>query len=276
MKIWITRAVVLAGLLLLGGVLDHFLAPRGLRWVLWLLAGILVAFFLLETALRVRKRRRERADARRWRAAMEDPSARRAAIRELRSRIDSTRRLGPRFRVRHARLATLLAELLEADGDGAAAVRVLAKVPASDLEPLQEAVVRQARAQAYLHLGDAEGAAATLKPLPASTGDAVLDASLALARASVALEAGRPEEARRTARAIAEEAAPHDELWDEALAIEAACLHEQGEAAAAAEVLARLEASARRRLARVGSARVRARLAGRAGSRDGGTRPPSG
>jgi hypothetical protein len=256
-KTFITRAVVLVGLLLFGWVLDHFLEPLGLRWVVWTLAGVVVAFFLLETGLRARKRARERADWRRWRAAMDDPNARRAAIRELRSRIDATRRLGRRFRVRHARLATTLAELHEADGDGEAAVKVLAKVPATELEPLQEAVVRHARAQAYLHAGDPEGAAATLKPLPESTGDAVLDASLTLVRGAVALEESRVDDALSAAREIAAKAEPHDELWDEATALEAACLHEQGDEDAAREALARLEEAGRRRLARVGSARVR-------------------
>ncbi|HJL15905.1 MAG TPA: hypothetical protein RMH99_09625 [Sandaracinaceae bacterium LLY-WYZ-13_1] len=265
MKVWITRAVVLLGLLAVGWVLDALLAPRGLRWIVWTLAAIVLGVFALELILRGRRRRRERADRARWRAAMEDPKARRAAIRELRARIDAARRLGPRLRVRHARLATTLAELHEAEGDGDAAVRVLARVPAEDLEPLQEAVIRLARAQAYLHGGDADGADATLGPLPGTTGEPAVDASLRLARAAVALERGEPDAALAVARDVADRAAAHDALFDEAKALEAACRDARGEPTEARAALDALDETGRRRLRRIGSARVRALLERRTG-----------
>lgn len=257
MKTWIVRALVVIGLLFFGWVAHFFLAPRGLAWIVWTLAGIVVAFVALELVLRTRKRRGERSDWARWQAAVTEPARRRDAIRELKREIDRARRFGPRGRVKHARLATRLAELQLALGDAEAAIATLAKAPVQDLEPLPAAVIRCARAQAYLHAGDADGAHATLSPVDAETGDAVVDASLRLARGGIALERGDADAALEAARAIAAIAEPYDELWDEARALEAAALDAQGASEAAAEALGSIEAPGRARLEAVGSARVR-------------------
>ena len=257
-KTWLLRSVALLALLGFGWVLDHYLAPLGLRWIVWVLGGIVAAFFVVEIALRTHKKTKEAAEWRRWRAAMDDPKARRDAIRQLRSRIDQARRFGLRMRVRHARLATTLAELHLADEDADTAVRVLAKVPVSDLEPLQAAVVRLARAQAHLHRGSADEAAITLAQIPDPSGDAVVDAAATLARGSVALEEGRVDEAKAAAERIEALAEPHDELWNEARALKAACLEARGDSAAARDALADVDEAGRRRLSQLGTSRVRA------------------
>ncbi|MEZ4339763.1 MAG: hypothetical protein R3B82_24345 [Sandaracinaceae bacterium] len=256
MKTWLIRGAVVLGLLVFGWVLRVLLEPLGYGWVVWVLAGLVGAFFATEMILRTRKRSGERADWARWKAALLDPPARRKAIAELRRESDRARRLGPRLAVRQTRLAVALAELWLADGKSDEATRTLARADASRLEPLQAAILRIARVQAYLHGGDVDGAAATLAPLEGDTlGDAVVDATLTLARGAVALEEGRLDEARAAAEAIVEAAEPHDELWDEAKALEAACRDAEG--GDPNDALEAIRPPGRRRLAALGSARVR-------------------
>ncbi len=260
MKTWLIRGAVVLGLLISGWVLRVLLEPLGYGWVVWVLAGLVGGFFVLELTLRARKRGTERADWARWRAALLDPPARRRAIAELRREGDRARRLGARLIVRQTRLAVALAELQLADGKADEAVRTLSRVDASLLDPPQAALLRVARVQAYLHDGDVDGAAATLAPLEGDTlGDAVVDATLALARGAVALEEGRVAEARAAAEAIVEAAEAHDELWDEAKALEAACLDAEG--GDAGPVILAIHEPGRARLAALGSARVRALIA---------------
>lgn len=260
MKIWIARAATLAALLFAGLALHVFLAPKGYAWVVWTLGTVVLAFFVLEIGLRMRKRATERSDWRRWKASLGDPRARRTALNELRREIGRARRLGPRLRVRHTRLAVVAAELQLAGGASDAAVVTLSKIDVSTLEPLQAVIVRIARAQAYLHGDDVDGAIATLSALDESSGDAVLDASATLVRGAVALEEGRLEEAEGAAREIVDAAEEHDELWDEAKALEAACAHACGESA---DVLVReIRAPGRERLSLIGSARIRRMLGG--------------
>lgn len=263
MRVWIARAGMLAGLLLAGWVAWFFLAPRGLGWIVWALGGLIAAFVALELALRARRRGADASALTRWHAAQADPSARRAAIRELRSRVDRARRMGPRLALEHARLATILAELLEADGRAAEAIAALAKIRVDELDAVQSAVVRQARAQAYLVAGDLDGAEATLAAAPERTGEDVLDASLSLGRAWVALARERADDAERAARAIAEAADEGDELHDEALAILAACALARGDGDEAGDLLARIDAEGVRRLERLGPAPLREILAAR-------------
>ncbi|MBX3271827.1 MAG: hypothetical protein KF729_16285 [Sandaracinaceae bacterium] len=256
MKTWLIRAAVLAGTLVLGAALHAALAPRNLAWVVYALGGGVVALVALEVGLRLSRRRRERADWARWRAALLDPPARRRAIGELRRAADRAARLGPRLAVRQARLAVALGELQLAEGRAEDALRALARVDVSLLDPLQATIVRVARLQAYLHHDDLDGASSTLAPLDGAQDlDPVLDATLALARGAVALEQGRTDDALAAARAVASRAEPHDEIWDEARALEAASLEASG--APWRAVLASVEGSGRARLAALGSARVR-------------------
>ncbi|RZO52912.1 MAG: hypothetical protein EVA89_30170 [Sandaracinaceae bacterium] len=266
MKTWIVRALVVIGLLFFGWIGHFFLAPRGLAWIVWTVASVIGAFVALEVILRTRKRREERADWARFEAAVTDPGSRREVIRELVREIDRARRFGPRGRMPHARLAVRLAELHLANDDAEKALQALAKVPVTELEPLPAAVVRCARAQAYLHAGDADGAHAALSPLgaeldAAAIGDPVLDATLALARGGLALERGDPDAALQAARSVTALAEPHDELWDEARALEAAALDAQGASDEAAETLGSIRATGRARLEAIGTARVRRLLA---------------
>lgn len=259
-RVWIVRAIVLAGVSLLGYLLHLVLAPRGLGWIVWALGALVLAFFALELALRARRRAGHEGDEERWRASLEDPAARRAAVRELHARIERARRLGPRLRVEHARLATILAELLTADAKPERAIAALAKVPLDQLTPIEAAVVRHARAQAYLAAGDLDGADVALAPLAERAGDDVLDAALALARAALALGRGALEEAERAARAVSE-AHDDEELRGEATALLAACASARGDAEGARALAAAVPPEQRRRLALLGPASVRAVLA---------------
>lgn len=261
MRVWIARLGMLLGLALAGWGLWFFLAPLGLGWIVWALGALVVAFVALELALRARRRGTDARALERWQAAQAEPSARRAAIREVRSRIERARRYGSRFVVEHARLATVLAELLEADARAGEAIEALARVPIDELDDVQGAVVRQARAQAYLAAGDLDGAEATLAAAPARAGVDVLDASLALARAWVALGRARLDDAEEAARAIAREAERGDELHDEAQAILATAAHARGDHEQTRSILATLDAEGRDRLARIGPQLLREILA---------------
>ncbi len=244
------------GALTFGWVSHVLLAPLGYAWVVWILSALVGSFFVVEVGLRWRKRTLERAAWARYEHALLERAGRRAVIEELRRELARARRLGPRLQVRQARLSVALASLELAEGRSDAAITTLSKLDVSKLEPLQAAVIRIARAQAYLHCRDVDGAAATLSPLTRTpTGDAALDASVRLAAAAVALEEGRPDEAHAAAAAVLEIAEQDDELWDEAKALEAACRHARGEPHEPA--LRAIGATGRRRLAAVGSARVR-------------------
>ncbi|HEY8427005.1 MAG TPA: hypothetical protein VIL20_01470 [Sandaracinaceae bacterium] len=257
-RLWIVRALAVAGLALLGWLLHAVLAPRGLAWIVWTLGGLVAAFFVLELALRAHESRTRDRDEERWRRALDDPPARRSAIAELRRRIDRARRLGRRTRVEHARLATILAELLLADAQHEQAIATLAKVPVDELGPIEAAVVRHARAQAYLAAGDAEGAETVLRPIE-RTGHDVLDVSIALARAAARLARGDADGAEAIARGL--EGQRDEELRGEARAIVAACLLAKGDAVAARALVETLDAELRRRLSLVGPAALREVLA---------------
>lgn len=259
MKTWIIRGLTLLGTLAFGSTLHFFLEPIGYAWVVWTLGAIALCFFALEIGLQQYKRFGERASWERWRGALLDPPARKRALDELRRELARAKRLGPRLRVKQARLSVVRAELQLAEGMSRDAIATLAAIDVNQLEPLQAAAVRLARTQAYLHLGDIDGAAATLSPLAGErTGDAVIDASLKLAFGAVALEEGRTDDAGAAAREIVEIAEEHDELWDEAKALEAACLEQRDEPHR--ETLRAIRAPGRARLLALGSRRLREML----------------
>ncbi len=260
MRTWTARGVLVAVFALFCAGLWFVLAPRGLAWIVWTLIGLTAAFVILELALRGRRDAADAGDLLRWQSSLDDPSARRRAIGELRRRIDRARQLGRRLRVEHARLATVLAELLVADGSLEAASRTLARVPIDELDALQAAVVRQARAQTYLAAGDVESAESALSTAPTRTGQPVLDAALALSRAGVALGRGRVDEAEQRAGEVRDAAEEGDALYDEALAILAACHAARGDESGADRLIARIDDEGRRRLALVGPALVRDRV----------------
>jgi tetratricopeptide (TPR) repeat protein len=257
MRVWLTRAAIVLGLSALGAALWFLLSPHGFGWIVWVLFGLLGLAVAIEVVVRVRRAAVDERAWSRWQRAVGEPELRGAAITEVRARIDRARRFGPRLRMEHARLATQLAELLEAQARSGEAIEALAKVPVDSLDALPAAVIRHARAQAYLHAGDAESAAQTLAHAPERTGDEILDTSLALARAAVALHADRFDEASEKAAAVRDAAEPGDELHDEALAIEAAVRSLKGDREAARALLDRIDAAGRARLALLGSARVR-------------------
>ena len=259
MKVWTLRALWITSALALGWALHSFLEPRGAGSVVWILGGVVTLFLLVEFVLRTRKRRDERASWARHERALLDPAARRRSIQELRRELARARRLGPRLIVRQTRLSVALADLQLAEGDSDGAVQTLSRLDISRLDDLQATVVRLSRARAYLHGDDLDGAAATLSPITEEViSDPVLRASLTLARGQLALEEQRPDDACAAAQQIAQIAEPHDELWDEAKALEACCMHAEGKAFD--QPLGQIRAAGRERLAALGSARLRALL----------------
>jgi tetratricopeptide (TPR) repeat protein len=256
-RIWLLRLGVVATVLALASGLWSMLAPRGLGWVPLTLVGLLVAFVAIELVLRARRRAHDDDDADRWRAALTDARARPAVIAELRRRIDRARLFGPRLRLEHARLSIVLAELHQAAGKHDEALATLARVSVGELEPLEAAVVRHARAQAYLAADDVEGAEVALLAAPEEAGDAVLDASLTLARAAVRLGRGEVDEAQARAQRIADLAEEGDELHDEALALLARCQWERGAHDEARASIARIDDAGRARLRALGPALLR-------------------
>lgn len=247
-RVWVTRSAILLGLALFLAVL-YALLPAGVRWSVWILAGLIALAVIVELALRARRGAGEEAQWERWRQAMEDPAARRAAIADVRARIDRARRFGPRMHLEHARLASVLAELSMADGRSQEAIDALAKVPIDAMEPAAATVIRHARAQAYLHAGDVEGAASALAMVKDGV-DPVLDASIAIARGFIALGEKRTEDAERIATEVLAIAEEGDELHDEALALRAAI---RGERA----LLDRIDEAGKRRLRLLGPAAIR-------------------
>jgi tetratricopeptide (TPR) repeat protein len=258
-RLWIVRGAIVSGLVLLGWVLWLVLSPYGFAWIVWVLAGLLAAAVAIELVVRATRVHGEGAQWEVWRRAMEDDDARQLAIDDARARIDRARRFGPRKHLEHARLAAALAELLEAAGRSQEAIDTLAKVPVDALDPIPQAVVRHARALAYLHAGDIEGAAAALALVPERV-EPVLDASIAIARGVIALGQDRLDDAERFARDIEAKAEEGDELHDEALALQAAVLLAREKPDEARALIARIDEGGRRRLALIGPALIRRAL----------------
>lgn len=262
MRLWLTRAIVLGGLLALGLLLRGALAPRGLAWIVDLLGGALGLAIGAELLLRGIRRRRERASWARWRAAVLDATPRPAAIEELTRAAVDAERAGARGRRRRVRLALALGELLLADGRSEAATAQLARVPLGGLEPAAAVLLRLARAQAYLHRGDAEGARAALSAIEPTLADPVLDASARLARAGLALTEGDAASAREAASAVRARAREGDDLFAEACLIEAAAERLLGHDRGAEAALDRLDAPTRARALALGPAAAREALDG--------------
>lgn len=229
MKLWLVRAAVLAGLLALGALAWRLLEPIGLGWIVYLVLGLIAAVLGGELALRASRRRGERARWRRWKAALLDRGARASAIAQLTTELERARERGGRARLLQARLAIALAELLLADGRSEEATATLSRIPVASLDPGPAALVRLARAQAYLHRDDRDGARATLAALDERLDDPVLDASLVLARGALALVEDRVGEALEAAERVADLAAPGDELHAEAVVLAAAARCARGD-----------------------------------------------
>src|SRR5688572_26957514 len=98
-----------------------WLAPSGRGWIALVVALGLVAGWIGFRWLVVRRRRAEEARADRWASALFDPPRRAEAMVEIRAELARADRKTDAY----ARIALVLAEMLEADGDTAGARAVL-------------------------------------------------------------------------------------------------------------------------------------------------------
>ncbi len=210
------------------------LQPEGLGWLVPLLGALGALAWIAHRFVRARRRRAEDAQADRWAEALMDPPLRPAAIRELRDRIGE---LGARTDPRRARLALVLAELLEADGDPRAALDALAPLDLGALPQRIAAMVRHARAVASLSAGEVEAAEAILDDLDGPTGDRSVDLRIRALRGALAAERGRGEQALDVAEELRIEAANDPELRTEARVLKALALDALGDRGEAVKVM---------------------------------------
>lgn len=232
----------------------HYLAPRGLAWVVWAGVGTLaLGWIAWRTVTIVRARARARQEER-WADALVDAPRRPAAIRDLRAALASERH--PSERVH---LTLVLAELLEADGEPAAALEALDALDLAAQPERARAVVRHACAVAALSAGDLERAERALAPGP--IGERTLDTKIELLRAVLAIERGDAE--RALAIAERERKAQDDELQIEAKVVRALAVDALGDHEDALKILRGLGDDMLAVLALLGLPRVR-RLAAEA------------
>lgn len=233
-------------------VLDHF----GISWVLWVALGLGGTAFVVEMILQRSRRRKREADWDRWEAAALDDASRPTAIREIRERLKTIRRLGSRTRLEQAHLSVMLAELLDASGQPAEGAKALAQVPVDELGRAQAAVVRHAKIVCYLSAGDVESAELALSVRDAETSASDVDARLDLLGLMIAIEKGDPERALREAPEAAKRAGV-EEVEVEARVVEAAALDALGKRPEALVKLGALGEPTLSGLARLGAPRVR-------------------
>ncbi len=228
MRGWLLRTFRMAFIAIAAWVAYRVLEPKGLGWLVPL-AGAVGAFSWIGFRYaRIRRRRADEAQADLWAEALMDPPMRPNAVRELRARIGeldgSPRRLPLR-----ARLTLVLAELLDADGEPAEALRALDALDVSALPPRTAVMVRHARAVASLSAGDAEAAEAILAELGGPSGDRSVDLRVQALRGVLAAERGDGERALEIAEELRMEAANDPELRIEARVLKAVGLDALGD-----------------------------------------------
>ncbi|HJL17747.1 MAG TPA: hypothetical protein RMH99_18930 [Sandaracinaceae bacterium LLY-WYZ-13_1] len=239
----------------------QWLEPRGLGWVVLLVAGLLVAMWIGLRAARIRGQRAEEARAERWAEALMIPPRRPAAVRELNAELDALDPSKPKQAHRFAHLSLILAELLEADGEPEKALEALDRIDDESLAERMAAVVRHARAVSWLSAGDPASARAALDELPGPCGDRAVDLRIRMMRGLIAAEEGDPEEALEIAQLARTEAGTDADLKLEARVLKAVALDAAGDPEDARKVLAALEDEMLEVLHTLGLPRVR-RLAG--------------
>jgi hypothetical protein len=229
----------------------------GYAWAMVPLVTLGFIAWLAET-LRMRWQQRKREESwDRWEAAIGNDAARDGAIEEVREALAKSFRLGPRMRLDQAHLSVILAELLDAAGRPAEGARVLTRVKIEELGAGQAAVVRHAKAVAYLSAGDVENADLTLRVRGTRSPEADVEARLDLLELMVAIEKGDPQRAIDSADAIAKSVPSDATLADDARVIEAAALDAQGKHDEAITKLKALPQDTLKALAKLGQPRVR-------------------
>lgn len=248
----VLAVAIFATLLYFG--LDAF----GYAWAMVPIATLILLIWLAETA-RMRWQARKREESwDRWEAAVNaEESVRDQAIAEVREALEKSRRLGPRLRLEQAHLSVILAELLDAAGRPAEGSRVLTRVKIDELEPGQAAVVRHAKAVAYLAAGDVENADLTLRVRGSRSPEADVEARLDFLVLMVAIEKGEAQRALDEAAGIAKAHPQDPTLADDARVVEAAALDALGKRDEAIAKLRPLGKETLTALARLGQPRVR-------------------
>lgn len=226
----------------------------------WAMVPIVTLVFLIWLGETVRMRfaasKREQSWDR-WEAAVTDDAARDGAIEQVREELEKARRLGPRLRLDVAHLSVILAELLDAAGRPSEGSRVLTRVKIDELAPGQGAVVRHAKAVAYLSAGDVENADLTLRVRGMRSSEADVEARLDFLVLMVAIEKGDPQRALDEADGIAKACPADPTLVDDARVVEAAALDALGRRDEAVAKLEALPKDMVLALARMGQPRIR-------------------
>jgi tetratricopeptide (TPR) repeat protein len=231
-------------------------SARGLDWLGWSVALALFAGLLGLALLRQVPLSRA-ARERRWEAALAQPRRRPQAILELQRAL---RRLEPprvSRRAEHARLAVLLAELLDAEGRCDEAMGVVDAVPLGALSAIDAALVRHTRAVTHLRAADADGALRALEGRAAS-GDLELDQRLGLLETYARLELGEAQSALTQAGKLENAPGVDESVVLEARVVRAAALDALGRREEALVTLAALGRDSLVPLADLGQPRVRA------------------
>jgi hypothetical protein len=222
----------------------------------WSLALVLFAGYLAYSLAQARKRaalRRELA----WENAIYDAPKRLLAIAELEHALRKLEPVRPRSRQKHARLAVLLAELLDAQGEYQSAMHVIDRVPLAALSGLDVGLVRHTRAVIHLRAGDATGALQALSQREPS-GDAELDQRLNLLEAYAQIEGGEAKRGMQQAEEISHLTNVDESVLTEARVVRAAGLDALGRREEALVVLAALGRDSLLPLSELGQPRVRA------------------
>jgi len=234
-------------------VLDYF----GVAWAMVPIVSVVFLIWLGET-LRMRWRAQQREQSwDRWEAAVTDDATRDAAIEEVREALEKSRRLGPRLRLDQAHLSVILAELLDAAGRPTEGSRVLTRVKIEELESGQAAVVRHAKAVAYLSAGDVENADLTLRVRGQRSSEGDVEARLDFLVLMVAIEKGDAQRALDEADGIARSYPADPTIADDARVVEAAALDALGRRDEAIAKIRALPKDTQAALARMGQPRVR-------------------
>jgi hypothetical protein len=237
MRSWLLRVFRVAIIALAAFLAFRMLEPDGLGWVVLVIAGVGSLAWIAWRFMRVRKLRREDADADRWAEALMDPPLRPSAIRELRAALTEVDPSRKKDAPRHARLTLVLAELLEADGEPTDALEALRAVKDEALPERSATMVRHARAVASLSAGDVEGASKMLDELGGVSGDRGLELRVRALRGLVLAEMGVGERALELAEEVRVEAGSDPDLRIEARVLKAVALDVLGERSDAVKVM---------------------------------------
>lgn len=234
MRGWLFRILRAAFIAALAWIAYRWLAPDGLGWLVPVLAGLAALAWIALRVRRARAARAEDARADRWAEALMDPPLRPGAIRELRAELETLD--ADKHAPRYARLALVLAELLEADGDPGAAREALERVKLGKLPARTKAMVQHARAVAALSAGDVREASSLLDAI-ASCGDREIDLRVRALRGFVLAERGEAERALELAEELRIDAGSDADLRMEARVLKAVALDVAGDRADAVKVL---------------------------------------